>query len=146
MNSAATDIFVHNFWWTYVHISIGCISILEMQHFWFGVHQFFFLLFIWLHWVLVVAHRIFVHHEGLFCCMAWASLLHSMWDLSFATREWTCVPCITRWILNHWTSRGVPISFLVDITNFSKRLYQLIVLFFFCDFLKWWLNSEERLL
>ena len=32
---------------------------------------------------------------------------HSMWDLSFPTRERTCVPCIARGILNHWTMREV---------------------------------------
>ena len=31
-----------------------------------------------------------------------------MWDLSFLTRDQTCVPCIARWILNHWTIREVP--------------------------------------
>ena len=30
-----------------------------------------------------------------------------MWDLSSLTRGWTCVPCIARWILNHWTTREV---------------------------------------
>ena len=26
---------------------------------------------------------------------------------SFQSRDWTCVPCIGRWILNHWTTREV---------------------------------------
>ena len=26
-----------------------------------------------------------------------------MWDLSSWTRNWSCVPCIGRWMLNHWT-------------------------------------------
>ena len=26
---------------------------------------------------------------------------------SFWTRDWTCVPCIGKWILNHWTTREV---------------------------------------
>ena len=32
----------------------------------------------------------------------------SLGDLSSLTRDWTCVPCIARWILNHWTTREVP--------------------------------------
>ena len=31
-----------------------------------------------------------------------------MWDLTSLTRDQTCVPCIARWILNHWTTRKVP--------------------------------------
>ena len=30
-----------------------------------------------------------------------------MWDLSFLTRHQTCIPCIARQILNHWTTREV---------------------------------------
>ena len=30
------------------------------------------------------------------------------WDLSFPTRDETPIPCIARWILNHWTTREVP--------------------------------------
>ena len=32
-----------------------------------------------------------------------------MWDLSSPTRTWTCIPCIGRWILNHWATREVPL-------------------------------------
>ena len=28
---------------------------------------------------------------------------------TFRTRDWTCVPCIGRWILNHWKTREVPV-------------------------------------
>ena len=31
-----------------------------------------------------------------------------MWDLSFQTRDQTCIPCIGRQILKHWTTREVP--------------------------------------
>ena len=31
-----------------------------------------------------------------------------MWDLSSLTRDGTCVPCIVRQILYHWTAREVP--------------------------------------
>ena len=37
-----------------------------------------------------------------------AYLLHGMWDLSSLTRDWTHIPCIAKWILNHWTTRKVP--------------------------------------
>ena len=30
------------------------------------------------------------------------------WDLSSPTRDWTGIPCIGRWSLNHWTAREVP--------------------------------------
>ena len=36
-------------------------------------------------------------------------MLHSMWDLSSPTRDGTCVLCIARQILNHWTTKEVPI-------------------------------------
>ena len=51
------------------------------------------------------------------CCGAWACLFsscvqaelpHGMWDLSSPTGDPTGVPCIGRWILNHWTAREVP--------------------------------------
>ena len=35
-------------------------------------------------------------------------MLHSLWDLSFPTRDGTCFPCIGRWNLNHLTTREVP--------------------------------------
>ena len=31
-----------------------------------------------------------------------------MWDLNSPTRDWTHMPCIGRWSLNHWTTREVP--------------------------------------
>ena len=38
-----------------------------------------------------------------------------MWDLSFWTRDWTCTPCIGRQSLNHWTTREVPVGFILLI-------------------------------
>ena len=32
----------------------------------------------------------------------------AQWDLSSPARDQTCVPCIGRHILNHWTTREVP--------------------------------------
>ena len=66
---------------------------------------------------------------------AWAQMPCSMWDLSSLTRDQTCVLCIGRWILNHWTTREVPlftlliVTFNTQVLNFD--LVQLIY-FFFC--------------
>jgi len=40
----------------------------------------------------------------------WSVGLVALWhvDLSSSTRDRTCVPCIARQILNHWTTRVVP--------------------------------------
>ena len=38
-------------------------------------------------------------------CGAWAQLLRDMWDLSYQTRDGTCVPCTARQILNYWITR-----------------------------------------
>ena len=38
----------------------------------------------------------------------WAKLLHGVWDLSSPTRVQTHIPCLTRQILNLWTTREVP--------------------------------------
>ena len=46
-----------------------------------------------------------------------------MWDLSSLTRNWTCIPCIRRQVLNHWTTREVPLTLF------------LLLLFFFFSFL-----------
>ena len=43
----------------------------------------------------------------------WAYLLHGMWDVSSPTRDGTNVPCVGRWILNHWSTRRVPVLFSV---------------------------------
>ena len=41
--------------------------------------------------------------HGLSCCETCG-----LWHLSSLTRDQTCIPCIGRWILNHWTTREVP--------------------------------------
>ena len=38
-----------------------------------------------------------------------------MWGFSSLTRYWTHVPCVGRWILNHWTTREV------QVCIFKKR-------------------------
>ena len=44
----------------------------------------------------------------LFGCGMWAQLPLGVWDLSSLTRGHTCVSCIGRQILNHWTAREEP--------------------------------------
>ena len=81
--------------------------------------------FLWLCRCLVEACKIFVASWGSFVavhrlssCGTWAAensgfsncgtqpqLLCSMWDLSSLTGDQTHIPCIARWILNHWTTR-----------------------------------------
>ena len=43
-----------------------------------------------------------------------------MWDFSSPTWHWTRIPCIGRWILNHWTTRELP---GLLITWLLKRVY-----------------------
>ena len=31
-----------------------------------------------------------------------------MWDPSSPTRDWTCMPCLGKWNLEHWTTRKSP--------------------------------------
>ena len=42
-------------------------------------------------------------------CVVRAQLLLSMWDFSSLTRDWTHISWIAMQILNHWTTREVPI-------------------------------------
>ena len=44
-----------------------------------------------------------------FCSVQAWQLLRSMWGLSFPTRDRTHVSCIGRLILNHWTTKKVPV-------------------------------------
>ena len=47
-----------------------------------------------------------------------------MWNLSSLTRDQTQDPCIGRWILNHWTTREIPIAyFLILNTSIEMHLY-----------------------
>ena len=78
----------------------------------------------WLCWVFVaergllslvaVCGLLLLWCLGFSCCRVQAQewyageLPCSMWDLSFPARNWACVPCIGRRILNHWTS-GKPL-------------------------------------
>ena len=51
--------------------------------------------------------------RGLSSCSMRAQLTRGMWDLSSPTRDRTRISCIGRRILNHWTTREVPVSLLL---------------------------------
>ena len=79
--------------------------------------DFFFLfkhlkIFIWLHWILVAALRVFAMLGVSVRCVdslavahrlksARAQQLHCVWDLNALTRDQTCISSIARQILNH---------------------------------------------
>jgi len=42
-----------------------------------------------------------------------------MWDLSFPTRDWTCIHRVEWWSLNHWTTREVPELGLIFIPTLT---------------------------
>ena len=50
---------------------------------------------------------------GLSSCSVWAELSGSLWDFNSLTRNQTHAPCFGRQILNHWTTREVPILFIL---------------------------------
>ena len=55
-----------------------------------------------------------------------------MWDLNSLTRAQTCIPCIGRLILNHWTTREVPnLNFLNEADNFF--IYFIVIFFIFLN-------------
>ena len=45
-----------------------------------------------------------------------------MWEISSSTRDRTCVPCIARQILNHWTTREIPDYYLYHLLDFCVQL------------------------
>ena len=50
-------------------------------------------------------------------CGAWAELPRGIWNLSFLLRDRTHIPRIGRQILNHWTTREVPMTTLVQFSS-----------------------------
>ena len=51
-----------------------------------------------------------------------------MWDLSSPTRDLTCVACIGRRILYHWTTREVPENaVLSNLNKLPKPLFLLLL-------------------
>ena len=56
-----------------------------------------------------------------FCFMFWFFWPRGLWHLSSLTRDWTHTPCIWRWSLNHWTTREVPSSVLLNFLVLLSR-------------------------
>ena len=67
---------------------------------------------------VVAAHR-------LSSCGTRVQMPCGMWYLTSPTRDWTCVPCIGRRILNHWTTREVPVCSLLILKIVSLCLNSL---------------------
>ena len=72
-------------------------------------------LYIWQHQVLVAASGHFTVMQGFSSCGAGSvvvilrlSCSTACWDLCCLTGDRTCIPCIAKQILNHWTTKEVP--------------------------------------
>ena len=69
------------------------------------------------------AWRAAVH--GVWMSWTWLSdWTEGMWN--FIGQEWTCVPCIDRRILNHWTTRELPCLFLKKVFYFIQLYWSII--------------------
>ena len=64
--------------------------------------------------------------HGLSTFGTWAYLLCSIFDLSSLTRHWSWVPCIVRQILNHWTTREVPLFYLNGLCLSVNCIYSCL--------------------
>ena len=53
----------------------------------------------------------FIVAHGFSSCGVWNPLLHGLWDPNSLTRNWTCVPCIARWILKPLDHQGSPLQY-----------------------------------
>ena len=89
-------------------------KMLRLHFFSFLDHFLKFLYYLRLHWVLLATCRLSpVTARGLLS-WAWAQQMRSTDSASpghvgsARTRDRTCVPCIARWIFNHWATREVP--------------------------------------
>ena len=71
---------------------------------------FIYLLYFWLHRVLAAASRIFCCSRASFSVvvLGLSSCPEACGNLSSPIRDQTCIPCIGRLILNHWTAMEVP--------------------------------------
>ena len=73
--------------------------------------QYFFFFNIFLMWTIF---KVFIEFVGiLFLFYVLVFRLQGIWDPSSLARDWTCTPCIGRWSLNHWTSREVPLPYIL---------------------------------
>ena len=66
----------------------------------------------------------------------WCRSPAALWPVvSSWTRDWTCVPCVSQWILHHWTTREIiPERKSLDHANYSS------------PFFKSWLPTNRRVL
>ena len=102
-----------------------------------------FLFYFWLCWIFVSGGGSLVELRGTLGCVQWLPLPQStgsrharcsscsswaqqLWCIGFAapwhvgssqTRDETCVPCIGRWILNHWAIREALFAFFFFFSN-----------------------------
>ena len=101
--------------------------------------KIFTYLFIWLHWVLAAARRIFAAARGLLSsCGVRAQLPLGMWDLSSPTRDQTRIPCAGRQI--GFLTTGPPeqsliIHFLSQQISWIQPLSRTLVQCHFCEVL-----------
>ena len=86
----------------------------------------------WLSQVVVVACRISIDTRRFMGSRAnefssWGTQAYlpcSMWDLSSLTRDQTCISSIGRWILNHWTTREVPVHLFLLSPLFQLHMFE----------------------
>ena len=72
-------------------------------------------------------------------CGKQAYLPHGMWDLTSLTRGGTCIPCSERWILNHWTTRQVPLNIgFSDACSLFSSLYPSSGIIMYCILIVLW--------
>ena len=67
----------------------------------------------WLYWAFVAVLglslvEVMVGVVSLLVMQGFLQLPRAKWDLNSSTKDRTCIPCIGRLILNHWTTREVP--------------------------------------
>ena len=85
----------------------------------FSLHFVFFFPFIFISWRLITLHGIFLVHRLSSChsqVPEHTSSVVAPWRyLSSSIRDHTHVPCITRWIPNHWTTRKVHMNLFLKL-------------------------------
>ena len=104
----------------------------KLYHVWFkfcfpsGIQLLSCSLFFWLCWVFVAVWGLLLLQSmalelSSLIVVCWLGCSEAFEILTPPTRDWTHVPCIGRWILNHWTIREVPSCSLLS-TCYTFRL------------------------
>ena len=117
------SIYSFMYWWMFeksCHFNYSKQSYYEHSSINFSEAQFFpsyfFKIFFWLHQVSAAV---------LWILGSYGIFHYDMWDLSVLTRDQTRVPCIERWILNPWTTRGVlGYFFKMNLMQFRSGFFQ----------------------